>query len=477
MNTRRVYVIAALCLSVTSLAMIAAISNYKIVKANSTNTFVEDIRQTSATSTQPETGNPSRSLGTEIHPEASEPKPETPKQKTCVFRTVMGEEPVDSNYFHKTTQRVHASMEDALEWLAKAQLNNGGYGAGSHARQNIMDPHAVKADPATTAMAAMAFLRYDGSLQNGRYSKQIKKAMMYLMEQVENAEPNSSNITDLTGTQIQTKLGQNIDVALTSQFFTNSMDFISDSQLKARVKKCNQICVNKIQNAQADNGSTKGAGWAGVLQSSFAANALETAQEKGVKVDEKKLDKARDYQKQNFDADNNNVKTEDGAGVMLYSISSSSRASAKEARVAKEKIQEAKKAGKIKSTDVSTNNLMDAGLTESEALRYETAYKVNQAASKQAQRDDVMTGFGNDGGEEFLSHLQTGEGMIMSKDMQWKKWYDNVSGKLLKAQNNDGSWNGHHCITSPVFCTATCLLILSVNNDVEHLMAIGKEKN
>jgi hypothetical protein len=63
--------------------------------------------------------------------------------------------------------------------------------------------------------------------------------------------------------------------------------------------------------------------------------------------------------------------------------------------------------------------------------------------------------------------------MIISKDNSWKNWYDNMSGRMLKIQNNDGSWNGHHCITSPVFCTATCLLILSVNNDVEKLIEQG----
>jgi hypothetical protein len=63
--------------------------------------------------------------------------------------------------------------------------------------------------------------------------------------------------------------------------------------------------------------------------------------------------------------------------------------------------------------------------------------------------------------------------MIIAKDNGWKKWYDNVSGKLVRTQNQDGSWNGHHCITSPVFCTATSLLILAVNNDVEALVAMG----
>lgn len=162
----------------------------------------------------------------------------------------------------------------------------------------------------------------------------------------------------------------------------------------------------------------------------------------------------------------------DGAGVMLYSLSSTTRSSAKEAREAKDFVEKAKREGKIAdSAPVSVDALKKSGLSESEALRYGTAYEINQAAKKQVQRDDVMEGFGSNGGEEFLSYLQTGEGLIMSRDNDWKKWYNNITGRLVKIQNDDGSWNGHHCITSPVFCTATALLILSVNNDVQQLMA------
>jgi hypothetical protein len=98
---------------------------------------------------------------------------------------------------------------------------------------------------------------------------------------------------------------------------------------------------------------------------------------------------------------------------------------------------------------------------------------VYEAAKVQAQSDNVVRGFGNNGGEEFLSFLQTGESLIINKDNSWKNWYEGTTARLLQIQNADGSWNGHHCITSPVFCTATSLLILSVNNDIEQLVAQG----
>lgn len=410
-------------------------------------------------------------------PGPTAPHIDTPKaEKGCVFKTVFGEEPSDSDFVYKTPQNVAKAQTEALAWLAKAQNNDGGWGAGSHSSQGIMDPHAVKSDPASTALVAMGLLRCRNTPTDGQYSNQLNKALNFLLAAVENSPDNDLNITTLQSTQPQVKLGQNIDVVLTSQFLTNVSDYVqADAQLQKRVEKCLNKCVAKIQRAQDTNGSFKGSGWAGVLQSSLANNALETAQTKGAKVDDKVLEQSRNYQKNNIDAKSGEVNTEMGAGIVLYSVSSTTRASAKEARVAKEKIEIAKKEGKLaKDEDVTVDNLKKIGLSDAEAMKYGTAYDVNESAKQQSIRSDVMDGFGNNGGEEFLSYLQTGEGMIMGKDREWKKWYDNMNGRLLKIQNQDGSWNGHHCITSPVFCTATCLLILSVNNDIEQLVAMGK---
>ena len=399
--------------------------------------------------------------------------------KGCVFRTVMGEESSTLNSVYKTPETVQLSVDRGLSWMIQAQNENGGWGAGSHSRQDIIDPHAVAADPATTAMVSMALLRSGSTLRDGKYSRQLQKALEYLLKATENSESASYNITDLTDTQIQTKLGQNIDVILTAQFFSNIMDYVNhDNALKKRVEKNLNTCVSKIQRAQDASGNIAGAGWAGVLQSSFAANALESAQSNGAVVDEEALERSRNAQKNNFDAKTGDVKTDMGAGVMLYSVSGSARASAKEARRVEEEVNKAKRSGSLaQNAPVTAENLEKIGFDKDDAMKYSTAYEVYQSAKVQAQRDDVMDGFGSNGGEEFLSYLQTGESMVIGKDDGWQKWYDNISGRMLKIQNNDGSWNGHHCITSPVFCTATSLLILSINNDIEKLTAVGENKN
>jgi len=137
-------------------------------------------------------------------------------------------------------------------------------------------------------------------------------------------------------------------------------------------------------------------------------------------------------------------------------------------------LTKAKKEGKVKAEQpVTVESLTDAGMNRDEAEKANTAWNVYNAAKVQAQSAEVLNGFGNNGGEEFLSFLQTGESLIINKDNTWKNWYESTTARLVNIQNEDGSWSGHHCITSPVFCTATSLLILSVNNDIEQLVAQG----
>jgi hypothetical protein len=395
--------------------------------------------------------------------------------KGCVFRTIMGEESSARHFIHKTPENVQRAVDQGLRWIVEAQQENGGWGAGSHQRQNVVNPHAVETDPATTAMVAMAMLRSGTTLKEGDYSSHLRKALDHLLKAVETSPVQHPNITSQTGTQIQTKLGSNIDVILTSQFLSNVLPYLEDDQqLKRRARNCQEICVAKIQRAQDDNGSMAGSGWAGVLQSSFATNALEAAEANGVSVDKEALDKARAFQKNNYNTKTGDVNTDMGAGIVLYSVTGSVRASAKEARKVEEVVTKAKREGRLaQNAAPSAENLQKIGFEKDDALQYATAYEVYQSAKVEAQREDVMDGFGNNGGEEFLSYLQTGESMIINKDDSWQSWYNNMSGRLLKIQNNDGSWQGHHCITSPVFCTATCLLILSVNNDVTRLVELG----
>lgn len=403
----------------------------------------------------------------------TEPSRTLTPETGCVFMTVMGEQSSKDFSVYKNNENLAFAVRDGLNWLSKAQGANGGYGAGNHNAQNIMDPHAVVADPATTAMVASAFLRSGTTLQQGVYKENLKNAISYLLNEVERHQ-NNDYIAEARNTQIQRKLGENIDVVLTTQFLSTLLDKDLKGLDKNRVKRALNICIEKVQRATDENGKQRGAGWAGVLQSGLANSALEAAQSVGGAVNSDVLQNMRDYQKSNYSSDGN-VNTQDGAGVMLYAVSGSVRATAKAARKAEKAIQDAAQNGVLEEVVVTVDNLKKAGYSEAEAMEYSTSYNVYQSAKQTAQRDDVLNGFGNNGGEEFLSFLQTGESLAVNDDNDWKKWYDDMSGRILKIQNQDGSWNGHHCITSPVFCTATSVLLLTIENDIDYLKQMGAQ--
>lgn len=392
-------------------------------------------------------------------------KQELPLSERCVYRNLMGEEEIGTEPIRIDQQKINASIARGLSWLEDAQQGNGAWGAGLHSRQQITDPHAVKTDPATTAMVGMALLSTGNTLHEGKYKKQVEETTSYILDFVKNPD---AILAQTQGTQIQMKLGTNIDIILSCQYLNNLLEIMSPNDpLYTDIQNALNSSAKQIQALQDHQGKVSGAGWAGVLQTSLASTALEMAESNGADVDEAKLDKFRTYQKSNYDESSGSIDARDGAGVLLYAVSGSTRASSKEAKKAREIIEEAESTGRIASRDINYENLIDAGISEDEALRLETSYRVYESAKISAQNDAVITGFGNNGGEEFLSYLQTGESLLINEDESWKNWYDNMSAKMLSIQENNGSWRGHHCITSPVFCTATCILILSIQEDIQ----------
>ncbi|MFQ5572066.1 MAG: prenyltransferase/squalene oxidase repeat-containing protein [Rhodothermales bacterium] len=366
-------------------------------------------------------------------------------------------------------------VEKGLAWLAEAQLENGGWGAGTHTRQDIRDPHAVQTDPATTAFSAMALIRSGSTLTDGPYKTNVRNALTYLLNLVETYPKESVKISDITGTQPQVKLGQHIDVSMAAQFFTQMLPHTEhDQALRDRVANALETCVTKLSRAQDADGSWNSrGGWAGVLQSAMANNALEMAEDMGVEVDREVLDRSRQYQKDNVDEVSGAVRTESAAGVSLYALSSNQRATAKEAREAQDSVAQGARDGLLTAPTVSEENLQSMGYSDEDAKRLAESYRKNKAASDMLRNDEVLSGFGNNGGEEYLSYMMTSESLVVADDKEWDAWYQKMHRRLAKIQNADGSWSGHHCITSPVFCTAAVILTMTADRAAEVLAANG----
>tara|TARA_R110002073_G_scaffold26232_2_gene86097 strand:- start:30 stop:1370 length:1341 start_codon:yes stop_codon:yes gene_type:complete len=370
-------------------------------------------------------------------------------------------------------------VKQGLSWLVSAQHSDGGWGGGSHARQQVLDPAKSPSDPATTAFAATALLRAGHTPSEGKYRDAVVNAMHYLVKVVENAEPDADRITSIEGTQPQRKLGPMIDTAMTAQFLTRVSDALpKNDPWHKRVEAALTSCLERMQRTQAKDGSwNSGGGWAPVLQSAWNCNSLELARALGKNVDAKKLEKAREYQKQNVNTTTGKASATAAAGVELYAFSGGLRGNAVDAAQAFQTIKEAKKQGKLQAdAEVNEENLQIAGQDASQAKVLGDAVVQNRAQLERLGDESLLAGFGNNGGEEFLSYLMTSESLVIAGGEAWDKWNSKMTQRLGKIQNPDGSWNGHHCITSPVFCTAAALQVITTQNDIKLLKRVASAK-
>ncbi len=352
--------------------------------------------------------------------------------------------------------------QQAIQWLLQAQSPNGGWGSGSHAYQEVRDPHAVQTDPATTSFAAMALMKAGGKLSSNPYKKEIMKALDQLLKDID-TRPDNGRITSLTGTQPQIKLGIHIDASMALQFLTAMKDQVQDPTLETKIDKAAQTCVNLIQKSQNADGGWAGGGWAPVLQSAMANNALEQARDK-YDVDEKTIENSRNYQANNVGA--GGVKADDAAGVPLYAAVSAQRATATEAKEVQAILPPSALASKSQNESGISKALQDKGITKDKADRLAKSYTVNQISTQALEQEDIWAGFGNNGGEEYLSYMMTSEALDHNDHNKWLKWKQEIEPKFKASQNPNGSWSGQHCITSPVFCTAAVLQAWYEGNDV-----------
>ncbi|MEM9585967.1 MAG: prenyltransferase/squalene oxidase repeat-containing protein [Planctomycetota bacterium] len=383
-----------------------------------------------------------------------------------------GEQPVIKPKPKNATKMVNRGVE----WLINAQHDDGGWGGGSHAQQNVRDPSKFPSDPATTSFAAVALLKAGHTPTSGKHSDAVLAAVRYLVKAVDAAPQDSPKITTLTGTQPQVKLGAMIDTAMTAQFLTRVREMLdSKPKLRQKVNKALTECLRRLEETQKSDGSWgDGGGWAPVLQSAMNCSSLELARASGIQVDDTKVDRARNYQKSNVNAATGGASADKAAGVELYAFAGGFRGNAADASIAQSVINKAKDEGKLaKDAPVSEDNLRLAGQDAKQARELAEAETRNQAQIRRLEDETLLSGFGNNGGEEFLSYLMTSESLVIAGGKAWNKWNSNMIKRLGKVQNADGSWSGHHCITSPTFCTAAVLQVLTTDRDVKMLKRVA----
>jgi hypothetical protein len=326
-----------------------------------------------------------------------------------------------ANSASNNNQPVDTAVQKGAQWIASVQGHDGGWGQDggetSYVRQNErLETNGN--DVANTAVAVLALRR-----AGNQYQANVERGIAYILREVENSPADGLKVTNHDGTQIQRKLGPYIDTFLTSMLLSEADGTMKTAAENARVRKALVKCVAKIEgNQQRDGSWNVGGGWAPILGTSMASRSLYEAEQKGVRVDAATMKQAENYTKSSAQA----VTVTASAGVALYQ---------------------------------SAQALEQLSRTEKD--RRENAPQIN-AIRAQLRDEKFVNGYGSIGGEEFFSYLNVSDGLRRAGGEEWNKWHSDITARILKLQNQDGTWAGSHCITGRVAVTSAAILNLTV---------------
>ncbi|MBT3217651.1 MAG: hypothetical protein HN348_01050 [Proteobacteria bacterium] len=327
------------------------------------------------------------------------------------------------------------TLKKGLNWVLENQHSDGGWSSGSHGT----DGSQASSDVATTAFTVLALTRSANG--SGAYHSTVKRGIDFVINAIDTA-PEGAKLNTPQGTQIQYKMGELVDTHLAS-LMLGEVAGTFDKETNRRINIALDKVVGKVQQAQRADGSFDANGWAPVLSSSIAAQSLNRAIELGVVVDDAVLAKSDDYQAGQADVSSGSFDASEGAGVELYAVATSMRGSS----------QIGGRTGKAAPT----------------ASMQKKAEEVAQVAKNRVSADSsgaLMAGFGSIGGEEMVSYMMISDSLAEEGGKEWTNWETKVGDYLASIQNGDGSWVGHHCITSRAFTTAGAIMTLTAGNYV-----------
>jgi len=349
---------------------------------------------------------------------------------------------------------VQLAVDKGLKWLVSVQGSDGGWGQDGGATSYIRQSERLESsgnDVANTAVAAEALLHAGNTPSSGPYKESLRRAITFILQNTERSPAEGLAITDLKGTQIQRKLGPYIDTFLTSKLLAELDGRMGDPQLNARVRKSLEKCVAKIEKNQMKDGSWNLAGgWAPILGTSMASQSLDLAKRKGVAVNETVV-----------------------ANVDKYTVNSAAQPTTGTGRGGDSRAAEAMAPAAGVPLYKSAQELEQLSRTEKDRAKNQ-----GRIAEINGQLADARfsTGFGSIGGEEFFSYLNVSESLRRTGGPTWDKWNGETKNKILKTQNDDGTWAGHHCITGRVAVTGAAILNLLADRDYEVLPTSAKRK-
>ena len=307
------------------------------------------------------------------------------------------------------TEKSRESIRRGLEWLNRAKTGSGGYGVGQ----------GMRADIGCTAMVGLAHLADGSTPSQGPHKRKLQKIASYLIKKIETMPQH--NITSKQGTQLQRKIGVQAHSFFALLYMTQ---IAGESHLPSLTLKSARKLTKAVTRSQLPSGGWGQQSWAPTLGTVMGWTSLRSAHFAGLEVGASPEKTADHLVKK--------MESELGAKPRHWMH------------------QLYKNAAGIRV-------LYAMGKEDHEIVK--KSFKEILKLVK-----DGNTAFNQAGGEEYLAfHLIT-ETMLQKGGADWEAWFPVVRDKIVGVQNRDGSWTGHHCITSQTFCTAAACLVLSAPN-------------
>lgn len=332
-----------------------------------------------------------------------------------------------------TPKPVSDAVKKGIACLIKHQHKSGGWGQGGGWRSDAQGVRVEAPtgqdlpDVANTCIAALALMRGGHSAQNGAYYPQVLRALGVVIDQVERADTESPYVTDLRGTQVQTKIGPYVDTFLAALALGEAKGCMPHKSTEIRLSAALDKVIRKMERHQQTDGTWAMGGWAPVVGQGLAVAGLSRARQRGARVSDETLNRCGEYARSQYDPATKTFSDIGSAGTPLYATASH-----------------------LASSSHTLHGFED------QAAHDETL----SSAYANFRDPGFIQGFGSNGGEEFISYLNISETLAQKGGKEWEDWNRSMTDNLERIQNKDGSWTGHHCITGRTFCTAAALLVL-----------------
>lgn len=404
-------------------------------------------------------------LHTAATAEPSIPTPPTEKDST-EENTTTAEPPKDP----APPKPLSPVTKRGIEWIVKTQNKDGGWGQGGGWRVNTKDSGgrvegenlADPSDIANTSIVLQCLLRSGVKLDSGDHFKVASRAADFLLNEISKADDDTLFVTTVRDTQIQSKIGRYVDTFLAVQILADLKGKMPTTESeKKRAEQLDRV-VAKIEKHQQDDGAFAGnQGWAATLSQGLCSRALNSAWGAGAKVDIEVLKKDHRQNAVGLDRKTGVVAASSvgDAGVEIYRYASKLGGMTRFSDNNEGRRDELQKVVASPSAAPEVKEASKKELATIKRADEDKAVLLNQVA-EQVKDKAFVAGFGNNGGEEFLSFINIGEALHAKGGKDWIEWEKQMSESIAKEQNEDGSWAGKHCITGRTFCTATALMVL-----------------